>query len=77
MLPRNQAEPGSNLPAAIEVLRITDRCDQNAGSNRNADGWKMVGFPGCGHDYRNFVGKNVPVSQLVPIQTIRDFRDRP
>ena len=46
------------------------------GGNRNADGWKMVGFPGCGHDYRNFVGKNLPVFKLVPVQTISDFKDR-
>lgn len=46
------------------------------GGNKNAVGWKMVGFPGCGHDYRIFVGKNLPVSQLVQIQTILDFRGR-
>lgn len=47
------------------------------GGNRHAAGWKMVGFPGCGHDYREFVGKNMPVSRLVPIRTIRDFRSNP
>lgn len=47
------------------------------GGNKNADGWKMVGFPGCGHDYRKFVGKNLPVSQQVPVQTIADFQAAP
>jgi gluconate 2-dehydrogenase gamma chain len=50
--------------------------DPRHGGNRNAAGWKMVGFPGCGHDYRDFVGKNLPVSRLVPIQTIADFEGR-
>ena len=40
------------------------------GGNRFAAGWKMIGFPGCGHDYRSHVGRNVDVASLVPVQSI-------
>ncbi|MBG9387999.1 gluconate 2-dehydrogenase subunit 3 family protein [Caenimonas aquaedulcis] len=64
------------LDQAIQSTMEGYFSDPIHGGNRNAGGWKMVGFPGCGHDYRSFVGKNLPVAQLVPIQTIADFRDR-
>jgi gluconate 2-dehydrogenase gamma chain len=44
------------------------------GGNRDGISWKMLGFPGCGHDYRAFVGKNLPVSDIVPLRTIAMLR---
>jgi gluconate 2-dehydrogenase gamma chain len=40
------------------------------GGNRDAASWKMIGYPGCGHDYREFIGKNIPVSDAVPLRTV-------
>ena len=46
------------------------------GGNRDAVSWKLIGFPGCGHDYRDFVGKNVPVAEQVPLRSIAMLRER-
>ena len=69
-------DPAAGKPFFDLVLENTMEgyfADPIHGGNRSAAGWRMIGFPGCGHDYTAHVGSDVAVSDLVPTQSIAMF----
>jgi gluconate 2-dehydrogenase gamma chain len=49
-------------------------CDPVYGGNRDAVGWKLVGFPGAHWSYTEYQGERGFDSAQIPIQTLEELR---
>jgi gluconate 2-dehydrogenase gamma chain len=49
-------------------------CDPVYGGNRDAVGWKLVGFPGAQWDYTEHQGEVGFDASQIPIKTLEDLR---
>lgn len=70
----DSGQAGPAMAAFFELALQNTRegyfADPLHGGNRNAASWQVIGFPGCGHDYRGLVGRDAPVADGLPIRTM-------